>query len=161
MNKYQVICGTSEFYFTLQELNSFEIRSMNHQNYILTIKNVNYKVELLEVNLKASKIKLRINNIKKWVEIKTKVHQEIKNLGYDNSKIIYTDEIKSPMPGLVIDVLVKNGQSVQKGDHLITLEAMKMENILRAQHDGEIDVVNVSSTDKVEKNQTLITFKQN
>lgn len=157
---YQIICGNSHFSFNSEEVNTFGIFSSGPNKYILSINNINYKVSLLECNWETSSVKLQINNTKRWVTIKNKVQQEIEKLGYDNSKIIHSDELKSPMPGLVIDVLVSTGQNVQKGDHMITLEAMKMENILRAQHDGVIAEVLVSPTDKVEKNQTLITFKQ-
>lgn len=159
-NTYQVVSGNSEFNFSADDLNTFGIYPSGPDKFILSINNINYKVELLECDWNASRVKLQINNTKRWVTIKNKVQQEIEKLGYDNSKILHSDELKSPMPGLVIDVLAVSGQTVCKGDHLITLEAMKMENILRAQHDGVIDKVLVFPTDKVEKNQTLITFKQ-
>ena len=62
------------------------------------------------------------------------------------------------MPGKVLDILIKKGQAVAKGDGLIILEAMKMENLLKAEQDGTIKSVNVSVGEAVEKNNILIDF---
>jgi biotin carboxyl carrier protein len=62
------------------------------------------------------------------------------------------------MPGLVLEVRVKVGDTVKKGDPLLVLEAMKMENILKSPADGIIQKVHVQKSAAVEKNQTLINF---
>jgi biotin carboxyl carrier protein len=62
------------------------------------------------------------------------------------------------MPGKVLDILIKKGQAVAKGDGLLILEAMKMENLLKAEQDGTIKSVNVSVGEAVEKNNILIDF---
>ena len=67
-------------------------------------------------------------------------------------------EVKAPMPGLILDVLAKPGQEVKKGDQLMILEAMKMENVLKAQGEGVISGIEVAKGDSVEKNQVLIKF---
>ncbi|MBK8298809.1 MAG: hypothetical protein IPK91_16340 [Saprospiraceae bacterium] len=62
------------------------------------------------------------------------------------------------MPGVVLEILVAPDATVLKGDPLIVLEAMKMENILRATHDGVVKNIFVLKGDKVEKNKILISF---
>lgn len=69
-----------------------------------------------------------------------------------------TIAINSPMPGLILDVLVAEGDRVQKGDKVVILESMKMENELRAGRDGQITRVFVQPGDSVEKNQELVTI---
>lgn len=66
--------------------------------------------------------------------------------------------ITSPMPGLIIEVLVQEGQTVGKGDKVVILESMKMENELRASRDGSIKRIWVEKGATVEKNQILITI---
>jgi len=66
--------------------------------------------------------------------------------------------IKSPMPGIIIDVPVSLGMPVTKGDKVVILESMKMENELRAPRDGVITRVSVESGASVEKNQVLIVI---
>ena len=68
-------------------------------------------------------------------------------------------KLKAPMPGKVLDVLVTAGQEVVKGDGLVILEAMKMENVLKADDVGVVKSVNVSIGEAVEKNNVLIEFE--
>ncbi|MCP4360863.1 MAG: biotin/lipoyl-binding protein [Chloroflexi bacterium] len=66
--------------------------------------------------------------------------------------------VKSPMPGLIVAVSVSEGDAVQKGDKVIILESMKMENELRSPLDGVIGRINVSPGDSVEKDQVLVVI---
>lgn len=63
--------------------------------------------------------------------------------------------IKTPMPGMVVDVFVKPGDTVRAGQSLLTLTAMKMENEIRAFADGTVKTLNVQKGDKVEQGQVL------
>jgi biotin carboxyl carrier protein len=63
------------------------------------------------------------------------------------------------MPGLVLDVRVKEGDEVKKGDPLLVLEAMKMENILKSPAHAKIKKINVNKGQAVEKNQVLVSFE--
>jgi len=65
--------------------------------------------------------------------------------------------LKAPMPGLVVIVPVEDGQEVQKGDVLVILESMKMQNELRSPRDGVIARVRVKPGDSVEQRQTLLS----
>lgn len=69
--------------------------------------------------------------------------------------------IRSPMPGLILNVLVDEGQQVQKGETVVILESMKMENELRAGRDGVVSRVSVKEGDSVEKNQELVIIDDN
>ncbi len=66
--------------------------------------------------------------------------------------------VKAPMPGMIVSVPVTEGQVVKKGDVLIILESMKMENELKAPRDGTVSAVRVQGRQSVEQNQTLITI---
>ena len=65
--------------------------------------------------------------------------------------------LKAPMPGLVVTVPVEDGQEVAKGEVLLILESMKMQNELTSPRDGKISRVRVESGDSVERNQTLLS----
>jgi biotin carboxyl carrier protein len=67
-----------------------------------------------------------------------------------------TVAIKSPMPGLILDVLVVEGDPVEKGDKVVILESMKMENELRASREGVVTRVHVEKGDSVDKDQELV-----
>ena len=66
--------------------------------------------------------------------------------------------VRSPMPGLIVAVAVAAGQDVKLGQELCVLEAMKMENVLRAERDGVIGEVRVQPRDTVAADQILLTF---
>ena len=66
--------------------------------------------------------------------------------------------IKAPMPGTILKVNVSNGQAVKKGDVLMVLEAMKMENEILAPNDGTVSSVGVSTGATVESGTVLCTL---
>jgi biotin carboxyl carrier protein len=65
--------------------------------------------------------------------------------------------LKSPMPGLVVAVPVEEGQAVRKGDVLVVLESMKMQNELKSRRDGVVAHLRVQTGDRVEQNQILLS----
>ena len=67
-------------------------------------------------------------------------------------------QVKAPMPGTILDVKVQNGQAVKKGDVLVVLEAMKMENEIMAPCDGTVSSVNVRKGDSVETQALICTI---
>lgn len=68
--------------------------------------------------------------------------------------------IMSPMPGSIVSVSVAIGDKVVDGQQLIVIEAMKMQNIIKAEIDGEIESVKVKAGDSVAVDEILITFKK-
>ena len=86
----------------------------------------------------------------------------LEKMGFDSEESTQNQPLIAPMPGLVLSVEVKPGDVVQKGQALVKLEAMKMENLLRAQTDNQIVAkVHVSQGENVEKNKVLIEFQSN
>lgn len=65
--------------------------------------------------------------------------------------------LKAPMPGMVVSIPVQDGQMVQKGDVLVVLESMKMQNELRSPRDGKVVRVRVGSGDRVEQKETMLS----
>ena len=68
-------------------------------------------------------------------------------------------ELKSPMPGLVVAIEIKEGQEVKPGDELVIVEAMKMENVLKASFIGKVKNIRVKEGQAVEKDEVLIVFE--
>lgn len=72
----------------------------------------------------------------------------------------FSSTVRSPMPGLVISMRVKKGDKVTVGQEVAVVEAMKMQNVLRAERDGEIEEVMVTPGANVGVDEVLITFKK-
>ncbi len=66
--------------------------------------------------------------------------------------------IRAPMPGLIVRVPVEEGQTVQKGETIVILESMKMENELKSPRDGVVHRINVAAGESVEQNKVLVTI---
>jgi biotin carboxyl carrier protein len=92
------------------------------------------------------------------MQITDQFDELLHQLGMDNLTTATISEIKAPMPGLVLRILASEGQEVQKGGNLLVLEAMKMENIIKAPANVMIKSVKINPGDKVEKNQVMMIF---
>ncbi|MBK8340393.1 MAG: acetyl-CoA carboxylase biotin carboxyl carrier protein subunit [Flavobacteriales bacterium] len=82
----------------------------------------------------------------------------MQTLGLDKRAGIVSPELKAPMPGLVLNVLVKPGDAVKKNDPVLVLEAMKMENVIKAPGDAVVAQVHAVQGKAVEKGQLLLVF---
>ena len=80
----------------------------------------------------------------------------LSKMGFDAKARNKAEAVKAPMPGMVLRILVEPGQAIKKGDGLIILEAMKMENILKAGADAVVKAIKVTEKTAVEKGTVLI-----
>ncbi len=135
---------------------SVEIQQTHTYEYFLRYNNQSFNILLLKFFPEEKKIILKINGKRTSLQIKDKFDLLLEQLGMDKLSSKKTESIKAPMPGLVLNVLVSEGQAVKKGDTILILEAMKMENALKAPHDGIVKKVAVTKGTAVEKNQLLI-----
>lgn len=132
---------------------------IDDKNFHVLVNNKSYRVEEVSVDAESNTIKLKVNGVEYSSVIKDQFDDLLQQLGLDNLKAKKLNEIKAPMPGLVLKVLVEVGASFQKGDNLIVLEAMKMENILKAPADGVVKAIKIQPGDKVEKNEVLLQLQ--
>jgi len=82
----------------------------------------------------------------------------LKELGISSGGTKKLKEIKAPMPGLVLNVVVSEGQEVAEGDVIVILEAMKMENVIKASTAAKVKSVKVNKGDAIDKGQVMVTF---
>lgn len=117
-----------------------------------------YNLEVVKHIPEDKKLVVKINNTVYNLDIKDKFDDLLHSLGMDAMASKKVNDVKAPMPGMVLNILVSEGQEVKKGDPLLVLEAMKMENILKSPSDGVVKKVAVNKGVAVEKNQLLIQF---
>lgn len=72
------------------------------------------------------------------------------------SRTAHSGEIHAPMPGLIVDVLVAEGDSVQKGDKLVVLEAMKTQQAFTAPFDGSVKTIGVAKGEQVAEGALMV-----
>jgi len=122
-------------------------------------KNISYKAENISVNSIDKKVSLTINGRDYTFTIEDKLDQLIDKMGLSTVNNEVSKEVKAPMPGLILDIMVEKGQSVSQGQSLLILEAMKMENVIKAEADSIVSEINLAKGDTVEKNQVILVFE--
>ncbi|MBM3920020.1 MAG: acetyl-CoA carboxylase biotin carboxyl carrier protein subunit [Sphingomonadales bacterium] len=118
-----------------------------------------FTARLLELNRAEKTLTISLNGKTISVTLKEPLDDLLHSMGLDKMATAKVSHVKAPMPGLVLNVLVEAGQEVKKGDKLLVLEAMKMENIIKAAGDGKVGRIAVEKGQAVDKNQTLIEFE--
>ena len=117
-----------------------------------------YTAELVSANYEEKTFTFKVNGVSQTVSVKDRFDLLLDKLGMSNANTKKVNDVKAPMPGLILEIKVKPGQEVKKGDPIMILEAMKMENILKSPGDGVVKEVKVEEKQNVEKNQVLILF---
>lgn len=121
--------------------------------------NNSFKAEITEENFKERAYQVKVNNNTYNINILNDLDVLIKQMGFEIGATKMVNDIKAPMPGLILDIIAKVGEEVQEDDALLILEAMKMENVLTSPRDGVIKSISVTKGDAVDKNQLLIEFE--
>lgn len=123
---------------------------MSCKKYNITVNGKVYEVEIEEV-LPNTEKEFKVN---KNIEIKKDRNQEKIRESNNNTR----DEkvIKAPMPGTIVNVLVKQGDNVKKGQVIAILEAMKMENEIVSPTDGSVEIISVDKGQNVSLGYSLL-----
>ena len=119
-----------------------------------------YAIELLEADYSRQRFTFVIQGQTVQVQLKDELDLLVEKLGMAQAVETVIKEVKAPMPGLIVGLAVEAGQEIKQGESMLTLEAMKMENVLKSPVDGMVDTVHVQAGDSVEKNQLLISFRK-
>jgi len=121
------------------------------RKFKVTVNGKTYEVEVEEIKAEEEK---ELSKKEEIVEVKEVPKQEEKVSTGKGSKVV-----SAPMPGTILDVKVKEGDRVKRGDVLLILEAMKMENEIMAPEDGIVASVNVSKGASVNTGDVLVTME--
>lgn len=117
-----------------------------------------HEADLVSLDKEARKVTLRIEGKKMTAQIKEPVDLLFEQLGMKQTLVKKVNDLKAPMPGLIVKLLVAAGDTVKQGEPLLILEAMKMENVFKAAADVTIKEIKVSEKQSVEKGQLLMLF---
>jgi biotin carboxyl carrier protein len=135
------------------------VKWFDHRFFEIKLDGKKYHGELVADQSELGLLTIRINH--RTFEVK-KAHvldALIAAMGLDQPKLRKLKEMQAPMPGRVTAIHVEIGQQVEPGAPLLSLEAMKMENVLKAEGIGVVSAIAIQEGDVVEKGAVLIHFE--
>ncbi len=159
-NIYSVKVGDGfDFKLSTHTISSLDLIKTGNGTFHLLKEGRSYHVKILETDFNNGVYTISVDGSEHRATIQTPLDELIEKMGFATNGGKNIDSIAAPMPGLILDILVKEGQEVSEEDQLVILEAMKMENIITSPRNGVIKKIGVSQGDAVEKKQLLIEFQ--
>lgn len=135
---------------------SWDLQVLPNGTYSILANGKSYNAELIHIDRVAKLMSVKIEGNTYNVAIKEPIDQLLQRMGLNMSATKKVDAIKAPMPGLVLKIMVEEGQEIKKGDPVLILEAMKMENVFKAPADATVKAIKVIERKAVEKGEVLI-----
>ena len=131
----------------------------NNYSYHILYNQKSYNINIISVDTQEKLVLLKINNNSFNIKLTEEIDLLLKQMGIKNKSKQHKKELKAPMPGLIVNIPVNIGDKIKQGETLLVLEAMKMENNLKAEHDVIIKDISAEKGNSVEKNEVLIVFE--
>ena len=156
---FQVISGEHIFTFNQKEIDETDCIQVSDSTYHILSGHRSYEVTIDESNIPAKKVRVSMQGDIFNLEIKDPLDQMLDKMGFGVNAEKQIKEIKAPMPGLVLEISVTNGQEVATGDKMLILEAMKMENSINIPSNATIKKILVKKGQAVDKGQVLIELE--
>lgn len=147
------------FSFPSAAINAADLHQLSPTEFNLLKDHRSVNAKLLNVDSTGKMQVIEIEGETFAIEIKDELDQELEQMGFGLASNKQIKEIKAPMPGLVLDIAVSDGQEVNEGDKILILGAMKMENSILVQAAAIIKKVIVVSGQAVEKGQVLVELE--
>lgn len=138
---------------------SWDLRDISENHFHIIKENQSYNAELVEANYAEKIFKLKINGTIHTINLKNRTDLLLEKMGMSSAASAKLNNLKAPMPGLIYEMKVKVGDEVKKGDVLLILVAMKMENAIKAAGDGIVKSIKTNTGDSVEKGQLIMEFE--
>ncbi len=159
MTDYKVIIDDTEFTIEPEELKSLDIRELNDHHYHILRDNSGFTLQLIDTDFLNKTLTLSVNGNSYQLKIEDAYDQMVNKMGLLANTAQKLNSIKAPMPGLILDIMVKPGDEIIEGTPLVVLSAMKMENMILSEGAGVVKSVEVEKDDAVDKGQLIIEME--
>jgi biotin carboxyl carrier protein len=128
-------------------------------NHSIILDGRSYVAQVIKVDRDTKTVTIMIDQQEYAVVIEEPIDQLLADMGMKDALTRKVNDMRAPMPGLVLKVLVEAGQAIKKGDPVLILEAMKMENVFKAAADAVVKEVRVKERTAVEKGEVLVILE--
>jgi len=157
---FKIISDYHEEKLGLDDIQKMDIRSLNDNQFHILQDNSSYKVSIEKEDKQNKTYDVVINGNTYSIQIQDEYDLLIEKMGLDINTDQKVTDIAAPMPGLILDIMVKDGDSVEKGDPILILEAMKMENVIKAAGEGVVQKVIGVKGKAVDKGEIIIEMEK-
>jgi len=137
----------------------WDIKKLPNGLISILYNDYSYTASVENIDTSTKELSIKISGEVYHIAIKEPIDQLLSSMGMDLKSMQKVEPVKAPMPGLVLKILVTPGQQINKGDGLLVLEAMKMENILKATGPATVKAIKVTEKTAVEKGAILIDLE--
>ena len=141
------------------DINKLDVLKLSKSKFHILNNSKSFDVNLEKSDFLKKEYTIQVNSNNYTVKISNQLDILIKEMGFSIGSTKKINDIKAPMPGLILSINVKEKQEVKKGEILLILEAMKMENTITSPKDGIIKCIHIKSGGAVEKGELLIEFE--
>lgn len=147
-----------ELMISEEDLSNLDSVAVGTSGFHILKDNLSSRATVVSSDFTTKQYTIKVNSNLYTVQLQDDLDLKISEMGFSLSGAKNVDNILAPMPGLLLDIMVKESQEVKENDPLLILEAMKMENVIVSPRDGVIKAISVDKGAAVEKNQLLIEF---
>lgn len=134
----------------------WDLEKLPNGSYSIIADGKSYQAMVLEIDKSQKNISLLVNGHPYQINIQEPIDFILEKMGLNMTTKKKTESIKAPMPGLILKILVEEKQELKKGDPILILEAMKMENVFKAPADSTVKSIRIKEGQSVEKGEILI-----
>ena len=139
-----------------EQLTALDVVPLGGNKYHLIRHGKPYQCEVVGYDPIDLKVSLKVNGRSLTVGIDGPLQQLVQQLGFSTTAAAADSDITAPMPGLILSISVDVGDIIEAGTPLLVLEAMKMENVIKATGPGKVKAVHVTQGQAVDKRELLI-----
>jgi len=163
MNKIKIndhteleVAATGEAITVNEKEIGWDMKELPNGTFSILANGKSYLAVVDQVDRATKQLKVKVNGNSYAMAVKEPIDQLLQKMGLNIGNARKVEAIKAPMPGLVLKVMVEEGQQLKKGDPVLILEAMKMENVFKAPADATVKAIKVTERKAVEKGEVLI-----
>jgi biotin carboxyl carrier protein len=157
--KYKVtVNGTYEFQLSEEEVKALDILQVSPSQYHVLKYNQPFKAQMVSEEFLSKRYTIQVKNNVYEVQLENDLDQQISRMGFSLGTAKNITAITAPMPGLILEIRVREGETVLEDAPLLILEAMKMENVITSPREGVIKSISVKVGETVDKKQLLISY---
>jgi biotin carboxyl carrier protein len=155
--KKSVIISNNSEVLIDKKKHHYEVVELTPNDFVLRIDNRVYEISALKKD--SDQYSIFINGKVIDAVVRTGLQERASGLIEQSSEFKHKMEVKAPMPGMILKVKKKSGESVEKGDSIIILEAMKMENDIKSPFSGIIKDILATENNPVDKGAVLFIIE--